>query len=106
MPHDPTKCKRLVPDMGHWNYFQCSRKAVLDGYCKQHHPDSVKKREEEADRRYREKIDNDPKTILAVKLKKAEAALEMIKSSLTTKFPVRENWDNICKIITEYYNAR
>jgi hypothetical protein len=23
---------------------QCSRKAVKDGYCKQHHPDEVKKR--------------------------------------------------------------
>jgi len=31
-----------------WHFHQCSRKAVKDGYCKQHHPDSVKARADAA----------------------------------------------------------
>lgn len=40
------KCKTLVWTDFH-NY-QCCRKAVKDGYCKQHHPDTVKARKEKS----------------------------------------------------------
>jgi len=30
---------------------QCLRRATKDGYCWQHHPDAVKKREEKAEKR-------------------------------------------------------
>ena len=45
------KCKERV-----WHHFcnsQCSRNAVKDGYCKQHHPDSVAKRKKESEERLR-----------------------------------------------------
>lgn len=28
-----------------WHHHQCSRNAVKDGYCRQHHPDAVAERE-------------------------------------------------------------
>ena len=31
-----------------WHSGQCSRRAVKDGYCKQHHPDALAQREAEA----------------------------------------------------------
>lgn len=46
-------CKAQVSDgrTGLWN---CSRRATKDGFCWQHHPDAVKKREQESQRRYEE----------------------------------------------------
>ncbi len=42
-------CKKSVyVASGNWGHsHQCSRKAKVDGYCKQHHPDSEKAREED-----------------------------------------------------------
>ena len=39
----PQFCKQVV--WGNWGSHQCSRKPWKDGYCKQHHPDTVKSRE-------------------------------------------------------------
>jgi hypothetical protein len=48
------RCKEQVWDSGGWSKHQCSRYAVEDGYCKQHHPNAVaerkRKREEKAER--------------------------------------------------------
>jgi len=46
---DPNHCKTQVPTGVGWGrsvgFHQCHRKAVRDGYCKQHHPESEKARE-------------------------------------------------------------
>jgi hypothetical protein len=41
-------CKKSVyVASGNWGHsHQCSRKVKLDGYCKQHHPDTVKARDD------------------------------------------------------------
>lgn len=39
-------CKVKVTSVGAWHSYPCSREATRDGYCTQHHPDSVKKRHE------------------------------------------------------------
>ena len=31
------KCKKMI--FGDWHSRRCSRKAVNEGYCKQHHPE-------------------------------------------------------------------
>ena len=55
-------CKELVWQ-GMFSY-RCSRKAWKDGYCKQHHPDTVAERNRKAQLRYEakweEKKANDP----------------------------------------------
>lgn len=50
------KCKATV-FRGFYTY-RCSRNAVKDEYCLQHHPDSVKKRSDAAEKRYQEKRQN------------------------------------------------
>ena len=52
---DPEYCKASVADPGGWrNRHQCSRKAKVDGWCKQHHPDAVKARRDKADVKWRQ----------------------------------------------------
>jgi predicted phosphohydrolase len=41
------RCKERVWN-GQFSDYPCSRKDWKDGYCKQHHPDSVKKRRDDA----------------------------------------------------------
>ena len=48
-------CKEFVRGEGTWGSFhrhQCNRRAVKDGYCKQHHPDTVAERNEKRNKRY------------------------------------------------------
>ena len=55
------RCKRRVrSDTMGWHDHQCKRKAWKDGFCKQHHPTGVAKREEEKEKRYQEKAARDP----------------------------------------------
>ncbi|MCP4410905.1 MAG: hypothetical protein GY807_24830 [Gammaproteobacteria bacterium] len=52
-PLDPSRCKASVAQGGmRVGFYQCSRKAVKDGWCKQHHPDTEKKRREESRAKY------------------------------------------------------
>jgi len=37
-------CKEWVYHSGSFTRFSCSRKAVLDGFCTQHHPETTKTR--------------------------------------------------------------
>lgn len=57
------KCKQTVYSKeryGSLRGYQCSRKAVQDGYCKQHHPDNVKVRQEQNMQKYQERLNNLP----------------------------------------------
>ena len=52
------RCKETVYPKDRWGAFHgygCQRYAVKDGYCKQHHPDSVKKRQDAAKQRFQDK---------------------------------------------------
>jgi hypothetical protein len=54
VPRDaPTHCKGRVP--GVWRDSACSRKAVRDGYCNTHHPESVKARRAKSEQRYQDR---------------------------------------------------
>jgi hypothetical protein len=71
------KCKASVRGEGWgWLYQRgCQRNAWKDGYCKQHHPDSVKARREESNRYYRQKMDNSP-------LSRAYKQIEILKEEI------------------------
>ena len=47
------RCKAMVSHDA-WHRSGCSRKAVRDGYCGQHHPDAEKARREASERRWEE----------------------------------------------------
>jgi hypothetical protein len=67
-------CKEQI--WGNYRHVGCSRKAVVDGYCKQHHPDNVNKRREESDRKWNEK---QARTPLAVAKKNIESLEKRVK---------------------------
>lgn len=57
-PLDPSRCKQAVWSRERWaTYSQCARKAGKDGWCKQHHPDAKKLRDEAARERDVKRID-------------------------------------------------
>ncbi len=49
-------CKEKIYRPSMWRSVPCSRKAVKDGFCKQHHPDSIKEREEKSKKEYDKKM--------------------------------------------------
>jgi hypothetical protein len=49
-------CKESI--MHGFHLRQCSRNAVKDGYCTQHHPDSVKARRDKQDAEWKRKQEN------------------------------------------------
>lgn len=53
-------CVEQVFDQDSFKHRGCFRYAWKDGYCKQHHPNTVCARREEADRRYKESIKKRP----------------------------------------------
>jgi hypothetical protein len=55
LPLDPVRCKAGVRSSGNWSrYSQCNRKAGVDGWCKQHHPDAEVKRQAVSNAKYKE----------------------------------------------------
>ena len=69
------ECKERV--MHGYHLSQCSRKAVKDGYCKQHHPDSVAKRKEENEALWKKKQAESP----WAKLEKASLRIGVLEAS-------------------------
>jgi hypothetical protein len=55
---DETKCKEVV------HFHQCSRKIWKDGYCKQHHPDSISERHRKSNERYEAAQEKSPWRLL------------------------------------------
>ena len=56
-PTDKDRCKKKVYPSDMWGGFhghQCHRKIWKDGYCKQHHPNTVKARMDTRDKRWAE----------------------------------------------------
>jgi hypothetical protein len=77
--HKDTHCKQSVPAQAGWGFNQCSRKAVKDGFCKQHHPDAVKAREEASEKKWEEKHAKSPWNLLKIaneRIRELEQKLE------------------------------
>jgi hypothetical protein len=77
---DTSKCKEQVSNAHSWGNSQCSRKATKDGYCKQHHPDTVKDRRAKQAAIYDERFRNSP----GRKLKKAEERIITLENAIAT----------------------
>jgi len=84
MPVDPTRCKAGVYSNDRaCIYSQCSRKAKEDGWCKQHHPDAVAKREAASDAKWqarfrKEELRSRRPRVFLRELKKAVALLDQL----------------------------
>jgi len=61
MSEQPERCSEKVRDEGMWPTFHsCKNKVWKDGYCKQHHPDTVAARRAARGKRYEEKEKQSP----------------------------------------------
>jgi septal ring factor EnvC (AmiA/AmiB activator) len=79
------RCKQRVPDGGRSvGFHRCSFKAWKDGYCKKHHPDTVKKRRAKSDTKYKLewKIRD-----LGWEINAVEQECVALVYALTTKYP-------------------
>ncbi|RLC29319.1 hypothetical protein DRH13_05885, partial [Candidatus Woesebacteria bacterium] len=43
-----------------WNRFPCERNATKEGYCWQHHPDNIEKRQKKSDEKWEAKRKRSP----------------------------------------------
>lgn len=84
------RCAKQVFD--NWSHRQCSRKAVKDGWCKQHHPDAAEERKQKSIERYEEKRKNEPLYRLA-------RANEKIKQLEEENRKLREWIDSVCDVM-------
>ena len=68
------RCKESVPIAGLAFYREkrCSRVAVKDGYCTQHHPDTIAKRREKSQQDYERRIASSPLSRLRGAMKEIE----------------------------------
>ena len=87
-PVDPDRCKAAVHERGRGvNSYQCQRKSKKDGWCLQHHPDTVAERQRKADERYKKQRANSPIARLRRGLEEVkaqrDALLEALKATVT-----------------------
>ncbi len=75
---DPKQCKAEVGDGTGWHWNQCSRKPKRDGWCEQHHPDSVAERERQKTARYEEEYRRSPR----VQLDRAREEIARLKARI------------------------
>jgi hypothetical protein len=79
------KCKKRVWGQSSFNSYSCSRNAWKDGYCKQHHPDTVTERRKKSDAAYEIKRKQSPLYKLQqaiVKIKALEEENKELKQRL------------------------
>ena len=86
---DDSKCKESVM-WDSWHSRQCTRKIWKDGFCKQHHPETVKARQEESARKWEERRKQEPWYKLKVALERI-AELEAEVARLSTLNPTLEH---------------
>lgn len=80
------KCKQKVTSMNGWHTYGCQRSAWKDGFCKQHHPDTVAERRKKSDARWEKKQENSPWALLAKaneRIQQLEKEIADLKISLS-----------------------
>jgi hypothetical protein len=80
------RCKKKI--WQGWRYTQCSRNAWKDGFCKQHHPESVQAREEKSQAAWKAKQNNSPWAHLAraqERIKELEIENQNLKEFINEK---------------------
>ncbi len=76
------RCRERVHDGGRSvRLHQCRRYAIADGFCKQHHPDTVKAREAKTEEAWQAKREREPLQIALRRIAELEAAQRWIKPS-------------------------
>ena len=73
------KCKEKI--FGDYRYRPCSRKAVTDGFCKQHHPDTIAARNKKSQERWeKERYNSTGNQLARAKTRITELEAQLSKS--------------------------
>ena len=75
---DKSRCKQSVFSDSCFNSYQCSRKIWKDGFCKQHHPDTIAERRDKSEQKFREQQKKSPWRLL----KKAKERITELEAEL------------------------
>lgn len=81
-PIDPARCKAGVMLPQAWRSHQCQRKATVDGWCRQHHPDAEAKRREERRERERKAMASSPIALAHARADKAEERVRELEAEV------------------------
>ncbi len=95
------KCKQYVWSSSAFHGHNCTRNAWKDGYCKQHHPDTVALRFKKSEERYEKQRKQSSIYKLGeavAKIKKLEAKVEELSNLILQSA-------GILKVITQYGNV-
>lgn len=93
------KCKKEI--MINYHVHPCSRNAWKDGYCKQHHPDTIKARSELSQKRWQEKEKQSPWYKLQEankRIKELENKIKELESKISSFYENNESM----KIINQF----
>jgi len=79
---EQARCKKGGIPIGNGFHFRkCSRAAVIDGYCKQHHPDTVQARRDASFKAYERKRERDPLNVALNQLAGARAERDALRAN-------------------------
>tara|TARA_A100000171_G_scaffold53079_1_gene76398 strand:- start:65606 stop:65977 length:372 start_codon:yes stop_codon:yes gene_type:complete len=92
----PKRCRALVwpQSLGGWHSKQCSRKVWKDGFCKQHHPDTVRERNRKRVAECQGRWDNSPQVLLLKseqENQRLRRALKKVEKELTQPAKTRSS---------------
>lgn len=79
---DGKKCQKMLYGTARYDQFvahPCTKKHYKDGFCKIHHPEAVKMRQEISSRRWEEKMNNSPLSKAMRKIKELEEEIKRLK---------------------------
>ena len=77
-----------------WSSRNCSRKAVTDGYCKQHHPDSVKAARLKSEEKWARERENTPLAVARRTIESQERRIKELENGLIAADDVYGVWYN------------
>lgn len=86
-----SNCKEIL--MTDYEQHRCSRKAKRDGYCEQHHPESVKKRQDDSERRRKEKHEKSPLAVAQREIAELRQREIDLEKELHLSLIQRDQWE-------------
>ena len=87
MTYDPVHCRKKV--YRDWHFHQCARKVWRDGYCQQHHPDTIASKSEARKKQWEEEDMNRAK---GESLRNAEHESLIILKAIINDLPTSRDW--------------
>jgi hypothetical protein len=87
---DKIRCKESVHNPGTTvTFHRCTRYAVRDGYCRQHHPDAVEARLKKSHETYQRRLAHDPLHLALQSIERLKAENATLKRQLVECYKAR-----------------